>query len=309
MMFACCHPALPRDSQVALTLRTLCGFGEEEIAAAFLSSSVSIRKRLVRARQRIREAGIAFEIPSGAELAARLSAVEQTLYLLFNEGYKTSRGDELVRAELCDEAIRLAELLAKHPVGDRPRTHALLALMWFGRGRLAARADADGQLLLLGEQDRTLWDQAMLARGLSHLNCSASGTEISEFHLEAGIASCHCTAPTYAATNWARILLLYNSLVQINRSPVIALHRAVAVAHVHGAAAALEAIAQISERELLQNYYLFHAVVAQQHFALGDFQNAAREFRRASELTESKSERAFLLRRIAACEAPAALAL
>src|SRR2546427_2041143 len=162
MMFACCHPDLPRESQVALTLKTLCGFGEEEIAAAFLTSTAAMAKRLVRARRSIREAGIPLEIPAGSELSARLDAVLQTLYLLFNEGYKASRGDELIRQDLCDEAIRLTTLLVEHPTGNRPKTHALLSLMLLSGARLSARVDAEGNLLLLAEQDRSRWDRAMI---------------------------------------------------------------------------------------------------------------------------------------------------
>ena len=175
MMFACCHPGLPRESQVALTLKTLCGFGEAEIAAAFLTSTATMAKRLVRARQRIREDGIALEIPVGSELAPRLDAVMQALYLLFNEGYKASHGDELIRKDLCDEAIRLSTLLVEHPKGDRPKTHALLSLMLLSGARLSARVDAEGNLLLLAEQDRSRWDKAMIQRGLVHLNRSAAG--------------------------------------------------------------------------------------------------------------------------------------
>ena len=303
MIFACCHPALPRDAQVALTLKTLCGFGEEEIAAAFLSSTAAIAKRLVRARQKIRESAIALTIPAGEELDLRLDAVLQALYLLFNEGYKASQGEVLVRAELCQEAIRLLQLLVEHPAGDQPKAHALLALMLFNAARLATRADAAGNILLLAEQDRTLWDRATIERGLCHLHKSAAGNQISEFHLEAGIASCHCVAATYEATDWPRILSLYDMLVELNHSPVIALHRAVAISHVHGPEEALCAIEAIPGRELLEEYYLFHAIRAQFHFLLGGFEGAAHGFRAASRLTNAKSEQAFLARRLAECEA------
>src|SRR5438876_2772255 len=229
MMFACCHPLLAREAQVALTLKTLCGFGEEEIAAAFLTSAAAIAKRLVRARQRIREAEIPLEIPAGSELSERLEAVLQTLYLLFNEGYKASHGDELIRQDLCDEAIRLTTLLVEHPTGNCPKTHALLSLMLLSGARLSARVDAEGNLLLLAEQDRSRWDKGMIQRGLAHLNQSAAGEEISEFHLQAGIAYCHCTAASYETTDWQRILTLYDILIETNNSPVVALHRSVAI--------------------------------------------------------------------------------
>ena len=303
MMFACCHPALPREGQIALTLKILCGFGEEEIAAAYLTSTAAIAKRLVRAKKKIRESKIALEIPAGNELAARLDAVLQALYLLFNEGYKASHGDSLVRQELCEEAIRLVQLLTGHPSGNRPKTHALLALMLLNAARLSGRADAEGNILLLAEQDRSLWDKVMIQRGLWHLNQSAAGEGISEFHLQAGIACCHCTAPTYEATNWSRILSLYDLLIEINNSPVIALNRAVVISNIHGAAAALAVVEAIPAREVLETYYLFHAVLAHLQYTLGDFDQAASRFRRASELAGANSEQAFLARRLAECDA------
>jgi RNA polymerase sigma factor (sigma-70 family) len=303
MMFACCHPALPAEAQVVLTLRTLCGFDEKEIAAAFLTSTVAITKRLVRARQKIREAKIDLEIPVSTALGARLGAVLQTLYLLFNEGYKASHGDELVRTDLCEEAIRLATLLVEHPSGNEPKTHALLALMLFNAARLQARADAQGNLLLLAQQDRSLWDKQMIERGLMHLNHSAAGTDISEFHLEAGIASCHCTASSYEETDWRRILSLYDALIELNPSPVIALNRAVVVANVHGPEAGLSAIESITGRDVLDTFYLFHAVLGQFHFELKHFEEAARRFRQSAELTAATSEQTFLQNRLKECDA------
>jgi RNA polymerase sigma-70 factor (ECF subfamily) len=240
-------------------------------------------------------------IPAGPKLAARLDAVLQTLYLLFNEGYKASHGDDLVRTELCDEAIRLAGILVDHPVGDRPKTHALLALMLLNAARLSARADAEGNMLLLAEQDRSLWNRAIIARGMGHLNQSAAGKEISEFHLQAGIAYCHCAAPTYEATDWRRILLLYDMLTEIDRSPVVALNRAVVISNVQGPEAALDAIGAISLHESLSGYYLYHAVLAHLRYTVGDFKTAAIGFRRAMELTDVTSERAFLRRRLGEC--------
>jgi len=301
MMFGCCHPALPNDAQIALTLKTLCGFNEKEIAAAFLTSTVAITKRLIRARQKIRETSIALEIPAGTELLKRLDAVLQTLYLLFNEGYKTSQGDELVRRDLCEEAIRLATLLVEHPAGNQPRTHALLALMLFNAARLSSRADAEGNILLLAQQDRSLWNKEMIDRGQGHLNQSAAGTEISEFHVEAGIASCHCAVSNYEATDWGRILSLYDILIGLNSSPVIALNRAVAVANIHGAAAGLAAVESIEPRDLLESYYLFHAIMGQFHLDLENFEEAAHRFRRAAQLTGSTSEQALLQKKLKEC--------
>src|SRR6266853_1560781 len=295
MMFACCHPLLPREAQVALTLKTLCGFGEEEIAAAFLTSTAASAKRLVRARQSMREAGILLDIP---DLSPRLDAVLQALYLLFNEGYKASRGEELVRKDLCDEAIRLTTLLVERPTGNRPKTHALLSLLLLSGARLSARVDAEGNLLLLAEQDRSRWDRAMIQRGLAHLNRSAAGEEISEFHLQAGIAYCHCTAASYETTDWQRILTLYDLLVETNGSPVVALNRAVAISRVRGAEAGLRAVELISDRATLEPYYLLHAVVAQFHFDLGNYAEAAKHFQRAQTLAGVRSEQEFLANRL-----------
>ena len=297
LMFACCHPELSRETQVALTLKSLCGFGEKEIAAAFLSSTAAIAKRLVRARQKIRDTPITLEIPAGPELSTRLDAVLETIYLLFNEGYKASHGDELVRKELCEEAIRLAEILVEHPAGNQPKTHALLALMLLNAARLPARADSEGNILLLAQQDRSLWDGAVISRGLVHLNRSAAGTELSQFHLEAGIAYCHCAAPTYDETKWERILSLYDMLIEIKDSPVVALNRAVVIANIEGEKAALKAIAAIPARESLEKFYLYHAVLGHLHANMGNTEIAKQDFRRAMDLAETTSERRFLRRR------------
>jgi len=302
MMFVCCHPVIPSEAQVALALKTLCGFSVAEISHAFLTTEAAIAKRLTRAKQKIEEARVPFEIPTGDELARRLDSVLQSLYLLFNEGYKASSGEKLVRGELCEEAIRLTELLAQHPAGNHPKTHALLALMLFNAARLAAREDDRGNLLRLEEQDRTRWDQAMIARGMSHLRESAAGGVVSEYHLQAGIAACHATAKDYQSTDWARILSLYDRLMEFDDSPVVALNRAVAIANVHGAKTGLEAVRAIRDGKKLDSYYLFHAVIGELEMRLNNREAAAQEFRKAFELTETKSERAFLLKRLRDCE-------
>jgi RNA polymerase sigma factor (sigma-70 family) len=301
MMFVCCHPVIPAEAQVALALKTLCGFSVTEISRAFLTTEAAIAKRLTRAKQRIQEAKIPFEIPAGEELAGRLDGVLQSVYLLFNEGYKASAGDKLVREDLCNEAIRLGELLARHSAGDHPQTHALLALMLLNAARLAAREDSDGNLARLEEQDRTRWEQAMIERGMSHLRKSASGEAMSEYHLQAGIAACHATAKDYSLTDWGRILLLYDRLMEFDHSPVVALNRAVAIANVHGPNAGLKAVRAIRGREKLESYYLFYAVAGELELRLANREGARQEFRKAFELAETKSERAFLLKRLEAC--------
>jgi RNA polymerase sigma factor (sigma-70 family) len=303
LMFACCHPIIPPESQSALALKTLCGFSPVEIARAFLTSEAAIAKRLVRARQRIRDSGIAFEIPAGAELSERLDGVIQTIYLLFNEGYKASSGDRLIREDLCQEAIRLATLLAAHPAGDRPHVHALTALMLLNGARLRSRCDANGNILLLQDQDRATWDQDMIARGLMHLGRSAAGEELSVYHVEAAIAACHCVAPDFASTDWVRILELYNQLCAMDSSPVAALNRAVALSRVEGPRAALEAIDAMADREVLDGYHLLHAVRAEFEMQLGNPRAAAGHLRKAIELAELKSEVELLKRRLEACRA------
>jgi RNA polymerase sigma factor (sigma-70 family) len=301
MMFVCCHPVIPPEAQVALALKTLCGFSVTEISHAFLTTEAAIAKRLTRAKQKIQEAQVPFEIPIGDELTRRLDSVLQSLYLLFNEGYKASSGEKLVREDLCNEAIRLTELLAQHPAGNQPNTHALLALMLLNTARLPAREDDAGNLLRLEEQDRTRWDQAMIARGMFHLRESAAGADISEYHLQAGIAACHATAMDYQSTDWARILSLYDRLMEFEDSPVVALNRAVAVANVYGPEAGLETVRAIRDREKLGSYYLFYAVIGELEMRLNNRAAAAEQFRKAFELAETKSERAFLLKRLHHC--------
>jgi RNA polymerase sigma-70 factor (ECF subfamily) len=303
MIFVCCHPVVPPEAQVPLALKTLCGFSIGEISRAFLTTDAAIAKRLTRAKQQIRDAKVAFEIPAGEELNRRLDSVLQSLYLLFNEGYKASSGEKLVREEICQEAIRLATLLAEHPAGNQPKTHALLALMLLNSARTPSRVDADGNLLRLQDQDRNLWDRSLIARGMFHLAHSAEGNEITEYHIQAGIAACHCEALNYQSTDWQQILALYDRLVQFDRSPVVALNRAVAVANVHGPKAGLDAIAAIKDRDKLDSYYLLYAVLGEFETRMNDPLAAAGYFRKSLRLTEMKSEQAFLSKRLQACEA------
>ncbi len=302
LMFVCCHPLVPTEAQVGLVLRTLCGFSVPEISRAFLTTDAAIAKRLTRAKQAIREAHIPFEIPAGEELARRLDAVLQSLYLLFNEGYKASSGEKLVREEICCEAIRLAGLLAEHPAGNQPKTHALLALMFLNAARTPSRVDADGNLLRLQEQDRSRWDQSMIARGMFHFAQSAAGEEITEYHLQAGIAACHCAARDYESTDWRQILGLYDRLVEFDDSPVVALNRAIVVANIHGPAAGLDAVAAIQGREKLESYYLLYAVLGEFEARLNDPLAAAGYFRKSLQLAETKSEQQFLSKRFRDCE-------
>ncbi len=303
MMFVCFHPQLSVEVQTALALRTLCGLSPAEIASAFLASEAAISKRLVRARQRILELGLPFEVPEVRELPARLDAVLGTLYLLFNEGYKASAGDRLVREDLCHEAIRLTRLVARHPATDTPQTHALLALMLLNAARLSARTDDAGNLLRLHEQNRDEWDHGMIELGLQELDLAATGDTLSEYHLQAGIAACHSIALDDSATDWPRILSLYDLLLPLTASPIVALNRAVAVARVHGPQAAMAAVEEIANRGSLESYHLLHAIRGSFAAELGRPAEAVTHFRIAGKLAELPAEREFIARRIRECEA------
>lgn len=303
LIFTCCHPLLPPESQVALTLKTICGFSIPEIARAFLIPEATVAKRLVRAKQKIREASLPYEVPQGNGLSSRLEAVQEVLYLLFNEGYSASQGERVIRWELCREAIRLTELLVEHPAGSTPQTQALLALMLLHAARLSARQDECGHLLPLAEQDRSQWDKVMILKGLRYLKQATTTQEMSEYHLQAGIAACHCVAPDYATTDWPGILQLYDLLLQLNPSPVIALNRVVALAEVCGAQTGLEAIRQIQDSAALTAYHFFYATRAELHLKLGDYKSAGQDYEQALALTRVPSEKDFLTRKLTACQA------
>jgi RNA polymerase sigma factor (sigma-70 family) len=301
LMFVCCHPVIPAEAQVALALKTLCGFSVAEIGHAFLTTEAAIAKRLTRAKQKISQGRIPFEIPMGKELGQRLDSVLQSLYLLFNEGYKASSGENLVREELCEEAIRLTELLVAHPAGNQPRTHALLALMLLNAARNPTRLDTEGNLLRLQEQDRTRWNKSKIAQGMFHFTQSAVGDEISEYHLQAGITACHCAAEDYESTDWQKILSLYDRLIEFDPSPVVALNRAVVIANIRGPKAGLQAVRSVRDLGKLSSYYLLYAVLGELEMQSGNLQTAAEQFRKSFELAETKSERAFLLKRLQRC--------
>jgi len=296
LLFVCCHPSIAPDAQVVLALKVLCGFSTGEIARAFLTSEAAIEKQLTRTKQRIAAANIPFELPEGEDLGPRLDGVLAALYLLFNEGYKASAGERLLREDLCQEAMRLTSLLVAHPAGRTPRSHALLALMLLSAARFPSRVDEHGDLLRLDDQDRSKWDQSLIARGLMQLVEAAQGNSPSEYHLQAGIAAIHCTAADYASTDWVRILRHYDELNRIKPSPIVALNRAVAVAHVHGPQAGLDAIAEIPQRDRLESHYLLHAVVGELNWRLNDHRAAAESFRHALRLAQVGPEQLYLTR-------------
>ena len=247
MMFSCCHPQLPEVAQVALMLNILCGFGANEVAAAFLTGQAAMEKRIARGKKVLASSTRLFDLSDERDVPVRLSAVQRALYLLFNEGYHGAHAVSAVRGELCVEAIRLAELLLANPITSTPATHALIALMCFNAARLPARVDARGNLSSLYEQDRALWDAELIAKGERLLDHSATGTTITEFHVEAAIASLHSRASTLEDTDWPMIVSLYDTLMTVRPSPVVALNRAIAVAQRDGAERGLAEIAAIAD--------------------------------------------------------------
>lgn len=262
LFFGCCHPALRREAQIALTLKTLAGFGVPEIARAFLVPAPTIAQRLVRAKRLIRERDLSFAIPPAVELPSRLDAVLATLYLIFNEGHGAHSGPTLTRHDLCAEAIRLCSYLAHAPIGDRPEVHALLGLFLLQASRLPARTDSADELLTLAAQDRDRWDRRMIVAGLRTLRHAAAGDQLTTYHLQAEIAACHALAPTYEATDWRRILAAYDTLARLDRSPIILLNRAVAIAEIAGAREALEEVERLLTDKALARYPLAHATRA-----------------------------------------------
>jgi RNA polymerase sigma-70 factor (ECF subfamily) len=306
MIFVSCDPALPAEGRVALTLKAVSGFSVAEIARAFLSEEATVAQRLVRAKQRLRDAGTKLAMPSLAEIPRRLDTVLQVLYLLFNEGYGAHAGENLVRADLCDEAIRLAELLASRPDTNLPKVHALLALFCFQAMRLDTRVDGEGNLLLLAEQQRSEWDHELLSRGVEHLEYAGRGDELSAYHLQAAIAAVHATSPSFADTEWRRLVGLYDQLLAVAPSPVVALNRAVALSMADGPAVALASLDQLSDEPSLRNYYLLPAVRADLLRRLGRSAEAVASYREALDHSCTEPERRYLLRRIDELTADAA---
>jgi RNA polymerase sigma-70 factor (ECF subfamily) len=301
MVLMCCHPALSRDARVALSLKTVGGLNVAEIARAFLMEEATISQRLVRAKRQLRDWSVKFEMPLGSELASRLQSAMEVIYLMFNEGYAAQSGEDLVRQDLCSEALRLGRLLADSSIGT-PTSCALVALMAFQAARLPARVDAEGDLVLLEDQDPRLWDQGLIALAFSYLERSAEGSELSEYHLQAGIASMHAGGAFGRTTDWQAILDLYDRLLAMNPSPIVALNRAVALAKVKGPKAGLDALQPLSNDSSLRRYYLLPAVKGRLLFDLGDRVEAAVQFRDALQHPCSLPEKRLIERRLAECE-------
>ncbi|WP_193212878.1 RNA polymerase sigma factor [Luteolibacter marinus] len=294
MLFVCFHPQLSVEAQLALALRTVCGLSPAEISAAFFTSEAAIAKRLVRARQLIRDLRLPFSVPDASELPRRLDGVHTALYLLFNEGYKSSAGDALVRAELCHEAIRLARLLSEHPATRQPSSQALLALMCLTAARLPARTGASGEIVLLHAQDRSRWDTGLIGEGIHALGAASTGEILSPYHLEAGIAACHCLAADEASTDWTRILALYDHLLLLKPTPVVAMNRCVALAHARNPQQALDTLEAIPDRNSLESQHLYHAIRGRFLTQLHRPADARTAYQKAVDLAPSKEERGFL---------------
>jgi RNA polymerase sigma factor (sigma-70 family) len=302
MIFACCHPHLTPENQLALTLKALCGFGVSEIARALLLGEDAVKKRLQRAKSDLMDQGIALDPPPVEQLSQRLDSVHRVLYLLFNEGYSASDGDSAIRADLCEEAARLCQLLCLHRQCATPATHALMALMLFHGARLDARLDQGGGVLLLEEQDRRKWDYGLIRRAQEFLDQSAEGNAVSVYHLEAGIAFLHCTAKSLGETDWPAILRLYDALLALHHSPIYLLNRAIVIAQIDGPAAGLRALDEVSQDSNLRHYHLFDATAGELYRRAGDLTRARAHLKAAQSKTNSRFDQELLARRLSLCQ-------
>jgi RNA polymerase sigma factor (sigma-70 family) len=303
LMFLACHPVLSREARVALTLKLLGGLTTDEIARAFLVPETTIAQRIVRAKKTLAKAGVPFEVPRGAELAARLSSVLEVIYLVFNEGYAATAGEDWMRPALCEEALRLGRILAELAPRE-PEVHGLVALMEIQASRLRARVGASGEPVLLLDQDRGRWDRVLIGRGLAALRrAERLGAQPGPYVLQASIAACHALARTAEETDWKRIVSLYEALGRVAPSPVVELNRAVAVGMAFGPAAALEIVDGLAAEPALSNYHLLPSVRGDLLMKLNRHDEARPEFERAAALTRNARERALLLERAAACGA------
>lgn len=301
LIVLCCDPQLPEEMRLGLTLKSVCGFSVEEIARAFLARPDAIAQRLVRAKARIKDLGLQFDMPEREELAARIPSVLRTIYLLFNEGYLASAGDHSMRLDLCAEALRLACLVADSPATTTPEAHALAALISFQHARNAARSTTNGDIVLLEHQDRTLWDQALIAHGFAHLSKAKHGDVLTPMHIEAGIASIHAQARAWSETDWPMLLSYYDLLMEIAPTPVVALNRAVVLSMIEGPSAALTSIAALADDSAMQRYLPYHLTVGDLRLKLGERAAARASYLRAENLPASEPERRLIADKLRNC--------
>jgi RNA polymerase sigma factor (sigma-70 family) len=302
MMFSCCNPRIPEVAQVALVLHILCGFSVGEVASAFFSGEAAMEKRLGRAKKSLAESKRLFELSDREDLPARLSTVHRALYLLFNEGYHGACAELAVRQELCEEAMRLTRLLVDDSRTSTPATRALLALMHLNAARLPARMNEAGRLISLLDQDRSQWNAAQVAEGVKQLELSARGLEVSEYHLEAAIAAAHASASNLQDTNWEQIVSLYDTLMKLRPSPVIALNRAIALAEWKGPEQGLEAIQTLADVDRLEDYPFYFAAQGELEWRRGRPELAHEHFQKAAQLARNPMEQSFLQERMQRCE-------
>ena len=298
MMFACCHPVITEESQIALTLKTLCGLSVNEIAKAFLTTDDTIAKRIYRAKEKIKSEKIELEVPQSNELSSRVDTVLKSLYLLFNEGYKSSNPDKLIREDLCEEAMRLCFLLTQHSLTNLPRTKALLALMCFQASRFDSRLDDKGNIILLKHQDRSKWNRSLMSKGFELMEESTEPFEVTTYHLEAAIASQHATARSFEQTDWKSIYHLYEMLYQLQPNPVVAMNKAIASAYAISKQNALDELKQIKG---LENHHLYYATLGEIYFDLENKVEAKKFFTKALKLTSSSYEQQLLMSKINSC--------
>ena len=298
MMFACCHPMLSSENQIILTLKILCGLSTQEISRALLKKEDAIAKAYTRAKAKLKSADAHLDVPEEKELSSRLDVLLKVIYLVFNEGYKSSGTDKLIKWDLCEEAIRLCSILLENKQCEQPKAHALMALMCFHYARFSSRIDENGELVELRNQDRKLWDQKFISTAKYHFHRGTSGINISEYYLQAGIAGFHCMAESYEKTDWTNILRLYEMLFTSSKSSIVALNRIVPFSHVHGAKKALQELGLLQEEKTLQNYYLYYAIKAELLKEIGSNQQAIETMEKAILLTTNVVEKKHLEKKI-----------
>lgn len=298
MMFACCHPSIQEESQIALTLKTLCGLSVNEISKAFLTSDETISKRIYRAKEKIKAEKIELDVPESHQLSSRIDTVLKSLYLLFNEGYKSSNPDKLIREDLCEEAMRLCFLLTQHSLTSFPRTKALLALMCFQASRLDARVDDNNNIILLKNQDRSKWNRSLMSKGFELMEDSTEPFEISAYHFEAAIASQHAAARSFEQTNWKNIYHLYEMLYQLQPNPIVAMNKAIASAYAISKQNALDELQKIKG---LEHHHIYYASIGEIYFELQNKNEAKKFYKKALEFTSPGHDQQLLISKINNC--------